>query len=237
MATNFASRTSNGESPTFPRRHTIRLACYFRRQLDAASFAALFRPMQGFVTVAVGTGLAEAEEMCRVTRPHAMLLDASYGAIAACDLAARLLTRELASGVLLLDDEIRVARVDCALKITRCGYFTRNSTADEVCDGVRELLCGNVAVDRQIAPAGVRGHRALKDAVRRLDDHGFLRLSARERQVMRMLALGKTAPQIGEALGLQVSTVDNHRTRVMKKLGVHKAPRLTQIAMQVGLIE
>jgi DNA-binding NarL/FixJ family response regulator len=61
-------------------------------------------------------------------------------------------------------------------------------------------------------------------------------LSPREREVMRLLAEGRSVRQCAERLGLSESTIDNHKTRLMKKLGLHKSSELTCQAIREGLI-
>jgi DNA-binding NarL/FixJ family response regulator len=61
-------------------------------------------------------------------------------------------------------------------------------------------------------------------------------LSPRERQIMRMLALGRTVRDCAQELQLAPCTVDNHKSRLMRKLGLHKASELTCQAIRDGLI-
>jgi DNA-binding NarL/FixJ family response regulator len=60
-------------------------------------------------------------------------------------------------------------------------------------------------------------------------------LSAREIEVMQAIAEGKSNKEIGRLLGVATKTVDNHRTHLMQKLGVHNAASLTLVAVQMGL--
>jgi DNA-binding NarL/FixJ family response regulator len=60
-------------------------------------------------------------------------------------------------------------------------------------------------------------------------------LSAREIEVMQSIAEGKSNKEIGRLLGVATKTVDNHRTHLMHKLGVHNAASLTLIAVQMGI--
>lgn len=64
-----------------------------------------------------------------------------------------------------------------------------------------------------------------------------IRLGRRETQVLRMLALGKSSPQIGEDLHIATSTVDVHRRNIMNKLGLHTVAELTTYALRTGLTE
>ena len=61
-------------------------------------------------------------------------------------------------------------------------------------------------------------------------------LSAREMEVMQSIAEGKSNKEIGTLLGVATKTVDNHRTRLMQKLGVHNAASLTLVAVQMGIV-
>jgi DNA-binding NarL/FixJ family response regulator len=61
-------------------------------------------------------------------------------------------------------------------------------------------------------------------------------LSPREIEVMQSIAAGKSHKEIGSLLGLATKTVDNHRSRLMQKLGVHNAASLTRIAVQMGIV-
>jgi DNA-binding NarL/FixJ family response regulator len=61
-------------------------------------------------------------------------------------------------------------------------------------------------------------------------------LSAREIEVMQSIAEGKSNKEIGRLLGVATKTVDNHRSRLMQKLGVHNAASLTLIAVQMGIV-
>lgn len=61
-------------------------------------------------------------------------------------------------------------------------------------------------------------------------------LSAREIEVMQSIAEGKSNKEIGKLLGVATKTVDNHRSRLMQKLGVHNAASVTLVAVQMGIV-
>jgi RNA polymerase sigma factor (sigma-70 family) len=62
-------------------------------------------------------------------------------------------------------------------------------------------------------------------------------LSKRERQVLELVAEGKTNPQIGSQLGISPKTVARHRERIMSKLDLHTAAALVKFAIRTGLID
>ena len=61
-------------------------------------------------------------------------------------------------------------------------------------------------------------------------------LSAREMEIMQSIAEGKSNKEIASLLGVATKTVDNHRSRLMQKLGVHNAASLTRVAVQMGIV-
>ena len=67
-------------------------------------------------------------------------------------------------------------------------------------------------------------------------DERFSQLSAREIQVLRLIALGRSNKEIAELLGVSANTVAVHRTNLMATLGVHKAAELVLIAVKKGLV-
>jgi DNA-binding CsgD family transcriptional regulator len=59
----------------------------------------------------------------------------------------------------------------------------------------------------------------------------------REREVLQLVAEGKTTKEIAHALGIGVKTADSHRTRMMRKLDIHETAGLVRYAIRLGLIE
>jgi DNA-binding NarL/FixJ family response regulator len=84
------------------------------------------------------------------------------------------------------------------------------------------------------------GGRFFSPKLSRLGDHSGLGcaqiLSAREIEVMQSIAERKSNKEIGSLLGVATKTVDNHRSRLMQKLGVHNAASLTRMAVEMGIV-
>jgi DNA-binding NarL/FixJ family response regulator len=84
------------------------------------------------------------------------------------------------------------------------------------------------------------GGRFFSPKLNQFVDHSELgsaqTLSAREIEVMQSIAEGKSNKEIGSLLGVATKTVDNHRSRLMQKLGVHNAASLTLVAVQMGIV-
>jgi DNA-binding NarL/FixJ family response regulator len=125
------------------------------------------------------------------------------------------------------------------------GYVTKQAAADELVAAIHAVAQGNVYLQPTLA-------RWLLDDYRRLSDQDYFHepvqndeselseekiLSKRERQVLELVAEGRTTPQISELLGISPKTVARHRERIMNKLNLHSATELVKFAIRKGLIE
>jgi DNA-binding NarL/FixJ family response regulator len=116
-----------------------------------------------------------------------------------------------------------------ALEAGASGYLLKDSAAKEIIDAVRAVhagrryLCGKVA-------------EVMADNFERLSAASPLaRLSKRERQVLQLVAEGRSSAQIAAALHLSPKSVDTYRSRLMRKLGIGDVAGLVKFAIRHGL--
>jgi DNA-binding NarL/FixJ family response regulator len=110
------------------------------------------------------------------------------------------------------------------------GYLLKDSVADDLVAAVRAVAGGEGYLSPAISNA------VLDDYRKHVTDPIDL-LSSREREVLQMLAEGKTNKEIAVILNLSVYTVDAHRGRIMEKLNVHSINELVRFAVRKGLID
>jgi len=154
------------------------------------------------------------------------------------ELAGAELVRELRTfadvRVLVLsahNDEFNVGE---AMRFGADGYLSKRAHLREVIDGIRLVAQGRLAVSPDVSAAMVR-------ALHRRDSPGsgdiVASLSERERQVLRLLALGSSAKEVAAHLSISVKTVETHRARLCAKVATHSVADLTRLAVRAGLIE
>jgi DNA-binding NarL/FixJ family response regulator len=117
-----------------------------------------------------------------------------------------------------------------ALRAGAAGYVPKSSAGSDVVEAVRAVHAGRRYLHPSIAEAVLAqlvGPEALDDPV--------ARLSARERQVLQLLAEGRGVADIGLALSLSPRTVETYRARLMDKLDIHDMPGLVKFAILHGL--
>ena len=123
--------------------------------------------------------------------------------------------------------------IQSAVALGADGYLLKNARKDEILAAIREVMRGGCYFSPPIA-------REIVDQIREPGRKGgepFTQLSAREREVLRLIAEGLSAKEIATDLNISTKTVEAHRTSLMRKLGVRKATELVRYAVRHGLIE
>ncbi len=181
------------------------------------------------IVAEAGTG-AQALGMARAHRPDVVLLDARLPDIGGAEVCRRLRQNHPATVVAMLttysDDEL----VRDCVRAGAQGYLLKSASPIVVADGVRRVLDGGVYADPSVASllaAGLRGGPS---------ESGVADLSAREIEVLRLVADGKSNKQIGETLSLSALTVKSHLARISRKLGTGDRAEMVALAMRSGVI-
>ena len=126
---------------------------------------------------------------------------------------------------ILLSAHVRDQYLDSAFSSGAWGYLTKGDSPDEVIDGIRRVALGESVVSAAVM------------ARRRPEGSRLARLTAREKQILRMIANGLSRTAIAERLCRSPMTIDNHRKSILKKLGIHDRVELVRYAIAEGLGE
>jgi len=136
----------------------------------------------------------------------------------------------LPTRVVMIAAEPDPGLVYAALANGAAGYLTKDADARELCDAISAVARGRTVLSPQLQ-AGIAGEIRL----RAVDERPFL--SEREREILKLVAEGLTAPQIGRTLCLATPTVKTHLHHVYDKLGVAERAAAVAEAMRRGLLE
>lgn len=131
------------------------------------------------------------------------------------------------------------------LAVGATGYLTKQAAADDLVSAIHAVAQGNVYLQPTLARWLLDDYRRLvENAPAEIPVHVMHNqpgddkdLSKRERQVLQLVADGKTTPQISELLGIRPKTVARHRERIMSKLNIHSAAELVKFAIRQGIIQ
>jgi len=191
--------------------------------------AALLASQQGISIVGqCGNGLEVVKKILEV-KPDVVILDITMPGLNGLDICYKLSRKAKYTSVLVLtmhDDERLIVR---AMENGASGYLLKESAAERLTEAVRAVAKGDVYFGPGIP----------KTVLRRLSrggDDPYNRLTSREREVLQLVAEGKTSRKIAEVLNIAVKTVDTHRSRLMHKLNIHDQSALVKYAFKRGII-
>lgn len=186
------------------------------------------------VVVGVAGDAAGCAELFRELAPDVTLVDHLMPGMSGLDLVRQLLAEAPQARLVVLSGFDDRALVTAALSAGAVGFITKTAPGAEMVRCVREAAAGNRALD---AVATERVLEQLADPTRRLSP-GAERgpLTARELQVLALVADGRTNEQIAEALFISVQTVKTHLSRVFARLGVSDRASAAAKALRDGLL-
>jgi DNA-binding NarL/FixJ family response regulator len=173
-----------------------------------------------------GTAVIELAEQCR---PDVVVLDISLPGMNGLDVCRGLLRRLPGVGVLMLTMHVDPEYVARALRLGARGYVLKEAAAEQLIQAIRVVAAGQRFLSTGVSQK--QGPQQGEDA----SDDPFVRLTVRERQVLQLIAEGASNRIAADRLGLSIKTVDTHRSRLMRKLGIHDQTRLVKYAIRKGL--
>jgi two-component system response regulator NreC len=177
----------------------------------------------------------EAVRLARELRPDVAILDLAMPLLNGLD-AAREIRRDLPLiKTILLTAHAEDRRVMEALRAGINGYVLKTQPPDELLHAIQEVARGAIYLSPQVSRTVVDAFLAAEQSPPTVRLSGE-RLTPRERQVLQLVAEGKTTKEIATILGVSVKTSESHRTRVMHKLGIHTAAGLVRYAIREGLV-
>ncbi|HUI54730.1 MAG TPA: response regulator transcription factor [Bryobacteraceae bacterium] len=172
----------------------------------------------------------EAVELAEQLRPDVVVMDVAMPELNGIEATRRVAAAHPHTRVLALSmhkDSVYVREI---LRAGARGYLLKDSGAGDLVSAVHALAQGEGYLSPAVSDAVLDDYR--KHVTNPID-----LLSSREREVLQMLAEGKTNKEIAGVLNLSVYTVDAHRGRIMEKLNVHSINELVRFAVRNGLID
>lgn len=174
----------------------------------------------------------EAVEQALATRPEVAVIDITMPRLNGIEVVRRIRESLPGTRVLVLtvhDDEEYVLPI---VRAGATGYLLKNAASPELLAAVRALCDGR-------AYFGPEAAHVMADQLRNpgtAPEDPYQGLTPREREVFHLVVDGKASKEISRMLGISVKTAENHRARLMDKLGVHNTAELVRYAARKGLL-
>ena len=172
----------------------------------------------------------EALTEIRELTPSVALLDNGLPSLTGVDILRAVKRDSVPTRVIILSADDSGSLVYEAVQLGAAGFLTKVATLTEICDAVAAVARGATVLAPEIQ-AGLVGE------LRAQSHTGAPLLSERESEVLRLIAEGRSAPEIGEALFISPSTVKSHTRNLFEKLGVSDRAAAVAEGMRRGLLE
>lgn len=176
----------------------------------------------------------EAVDQAEKLIPDVIVMDLSMPRLNGSQATERIRALRLPSQVVMLSMYSDETLVRQALRCGAKGYLLKHSVTEELLLAVRAAFRGEIYLSSVVSSSIVSNVLATQG--NGMEEEPFDRLSAREQQVLKLVAEGRTNNAIAQIMNVSVKTVEKHRSSVMQKLNVHDMAGLVKIAMKHGLI-
>jgi two-component system response regulator NreC len=176
----------------------------------------------------------EAIKLCEEHRPDVLILDVAMPKLNGIEVAARAQKLSNRPGVIMLSMHADESYIIRALAAGARGYLLKSATDEDLLPAVRAVAAGKPFFSPAVT--GV----LVEDYVRRLQVRGltdsFHLLTDREKEVLQLLAEGRSNKEVATLLDLGLSTVETHRANLMQKLNLHNTAEIVLYAVRKGII-
>lgn len=184
---------------------------------------------EGFEVVGEASNGHEAIKLTDSLHPEVVVLDISMPLLNGIDAAREILNSAPRTKVLLLTMFTEEHYVYEALRAGVSAYVLKTKAAGELVTAIQEVCKGETYLSPGISRTVVQAYLAKADSP--ADP-----LTARERQVIQLVAEGKTTKEIATVLGISTKTAESHRTNIMEKLNIHDIAGLVRYAIRHGIV-
>ena len=200
--------------------------------LVRAGIRALVEKIEGIVVVGEAGKGSEAFELVRELRPDLMLLDITMPDGGGFEVLEQVTKKYPEIKIIVLTVHEAGEYAIRALREGAAGFLPKSAASTELEQAIQAVIRGEVYISPETSRKTLLEYG--KGATKR---DLLATLSPRQREVLRLIAEGRTTKQIAQLLEISVKTVETHRAQLMERLGIHDVAGLVRYAIIVGLIE
>ena len=201
-------------------------------RLFRAGIKSLLQDTPGVQVVGETGDGKEALELIERHRPDVVLLDITMPGLNGLEVAARVVGISPRTRILILSMHAAEMYVAQAMRAGVAGYLLKDAADEELALALRAVSRGEMYLSPQISRHVVEGY--LRSSAPEVDP--LSGLTARQREILQLIAEGRSRGEIASRLDVSVKTVDAHRAQIMERLGVRDVAGLIRIAIRSGLV-
>ncbi|MEO8910652.1 MAG: response regulator transcription factor [Gemmatimonadaceae bacterium] len=199
-----------------------------------AGLKAVLGSAKDIQVIGEGTNGKDAISLAQRLDPDVIVMDLSMGEMDGVEATKTLVESKARARILILTMHAEDSYLVPLLEAGANGYLVKSAADRELIDAVRAVAAGDVYMQPSAA-------RALAQRIQRKAEHAdertkYEKLTEREQNVLRFVARGYSAPEIGEKLFISPKTVDTYKQRINEKLGLAHRSDYVDFALKIGLL-
>ena len=183
-----------------------------------------------------GTG-SQGLQMVKEFKPDLVLLDVGLPDVKGLVLIGDILRCSPKIRIMVVSMHSKIDYIVKAFQSGAMGYLAKESAADLLLEGIEYVLKGHYFMDTSVSHQVVKKLIGLPEKEVAISGTDYDLLTAREQEIMGLLAEGLSTTQVADKLFISPKTVENHRHSIMKKLDLHSTIDLARYAAKLGLID
>lgn len=179
----------------------------------------------------------EGLQLTKKLKPDMIIVDISLPDRSGIQLTGEIRTLLSTTRILIVSMHSKIDYIAEAFQAGATGYVVKESASERLVQGLESVAKGDYFLDSSVSHTVVENliKSPLKEA--KITDADYNTLTPREQEVMRFLAEGFSSKKVAEKLFISPKTVENHRSNIMNKLGLHNTIELIRYAAKLGLID
>jgi DNA-binding NarL/FixJ family response regulator len=185
---------------------------------------------EGFKVVAEASNGREAVKLAEEIKPDVAVVDLAMPLLNGLDTVREIGRVSPRTKSILLTMHTEDHYILEGLRMGAKGFVLKSHAAEDLIHAVRDALRGRTYLSPEVSETVVDAYRNKTKVRPEL-------LSPREREVLQLIAEGKTTKEVAGILGISVKTAETHRTRLMEKLEIHQMAGLVRYAIRRGLVQ
>lgn len=185
---------------------------------------------EGYRVVAEASDGQEALREVDLHKPDVAIFDISMPVLNGLNAAREVTKSAPKTKTILLTQHDEDQYVSEALEAGVKGYVLKSQVASDLLEAIRQVSREQVYLSPGVSRAVMAAYRSKSERPRD-------QLTSRERQVLQLIAEGKSTKDVASVLGISVKTAESHRTRLMHKLDIHETASLVRYAIRCGYVQ
>lgn len=216
----------------------IRLLVADDHEIMRQGIRSLLEAQPGWKVTAEASDGREAVEKAKEMKPDVTVLDISMPLLNGLEAARQMIKNDARAKILILTMHESDPLIREVLDAGARGYVLKSDAGRDLVTAVNAVRCNKTYFTAKVAQVVLDGYldkKPKKNDEKKIDSHS--RLTPRQREIVQLLAEGKSSKEVAVALGLSVKTAETHRANIMRRLDCHSVSELVRYAVRNNIIQ